>query len=365
MSPKHRRRPVLVRTSLIGLLALALAAAGAAASTTHNHSKPAAKPGPPLRAAGTARGKLIGSAVDTDVLANEAGYRAVLAREFSSVTPENVMKWQLVEPQQGVTDYAGADGLVRFAEQHHQLVRGHTLVWHSQLPGWLSEDAFTTDELARILRQHIVDEASHFRGRIYAWDVVNEPFNEDGTVRDTIWSRTLGPDYIAEALRLAHAADPHAKLYINDFNLESIGPKSDAMYALVQDLLARHVPIDGIGFQGHLGIQFGFPGNLTENLQRFAALGLDVAFTEADVRMILPVTDEKLAMQADYYARMMRSCVAVRRCVSFTVWGFTDAHSWVPGFFTGQGAATLFDEDLNPKPAYFAVRDVLLHPRAG
>jgi endo-1,4-beta-xylanase len=365
MNPRLRgRRRVLARTGLIGLLALALAGAGTATSGITDRGKPGRASGPPLRAAALPSRKLIGSAVDTDALANEADYRTVLAREFSSVTAENVMKWQLVEPQQGVTDYAAADELVRFARRNRQSVRGHTLVWHNQLPSWLSEESFSREELAQIMRRHIVDEASHFRGKIDEWDVVNEPFNEDGTPRDTIWRRTLGPDYIAQALRLAHNADPNAKLYLNDFNLESIGPKSNAMYELVRELKARHVPIHGVGFQGHLGIQFGFPGTLAANLQRFADLGVDVAITEADVRMVLPVTDEKLAQQADYYERMVRACLAVRRCVSFTVWGFTDAHSWVPGFFAGQGAATLYDENLNPKPAYFAVRDALLHSRA-
>jgi endo-1,4-beta-xylanase len=306
-----------------------------------------------------AKRPLVGTAVDTNALANDAEYRAAIAREFNSVTPENVMKWETVEPQRGVTDYTAAEALVRFARVHQQAVRGHTLVWHNQLPSWLTSGTFTNEELEAILRRHIFEEAGHFRGRLYAWDVVNEAFNEDGTLRDTIWLRALGPQYIAKAFRWAHEADPHAKLYYNDYNLESIGPKSDAALALVQQLKAQGVPIDGVGFQGHLGIQYPYPDTFGANLQRFAAAGVDVAITEADVRMILPVTPEKLATQATYFANMMRSCVAVRQCVSFTLWGFTDRYSWVPGFFDGQGAATPFDESLRPKPAYFALRDAL------
>jgi endo-1,4-beta-xylanase len=307
-----------------------------------------------------AKRPLVGTAVDTTALANDADYRGAIAREFNSVTPENVMKWETVEPQQGVTDYTAADALLRFARANHQIVRGHTLVWHSQLPSWLTSGTFTNEQLEAILRRHIFEEAGHFRGRMYAWDVVNEAFNEDGTLRDTIWLRALGPDYIAKAFRWAHEADPHAKLYYNDYNLESIGPKSDAALALVGQLKAQGVPIDGVGFQGHLGIQYPYPDTFGENLKRFAAAGVDVAITEADVRMILPVTPEKLATQATYFGNMMRSCVAVRRCVSFTLWGFTDRYSWVPGFFAGEGAATPFDESLRPKPAYFALRDALL-----
>jgi endo-1,4-beta-xylanase len=306
---------------------------------------------------------LVGTAVDMSALANDATYKAAIAREFNTVTPENVMKWETIEPQQGVTDFSQGDALVRFARANRQAVRGHTLVWHSQLPTWLTSGTFTNEQLEAILRRHIFEEAGHFRGRIYAWDVVNEAFNEDGTLRDTIWLRALGPDYIAKAFIWAHKADPHARLYYNDYNLESIGPKSDAALALVKQLKARHVPIDGVGFQGHLGIQYPYPDTFGDNLQRFAAAGFDVAITEADVRMVLPVTPEKLATQATYFGDMMRSCVAVRRCVTFTLWGFTDKYSWVPGFFAGEGAATPLDEAFQPKPAYFALRDALA--RAG
>ena len=178
---------------------------------------------------------LIGTAVNTDLLGSDATYTRILDREFNSVTPENAMKWESVEAQRGVLDFSAADRLVAHARAHRQIVRGHTLVWHSQLPAWLTSGTFTNDELEAILHKHITDEVSHFRGRIYAWDVVNEAFNEDGTLRDTIWLRQLGPGYIAKAFRWAHQADPHAKLYYNDYNLESIGPKSDAALALVQE----------------------------------------------------------------------------------------------------------------------------------
>ena len=312
-----------------------------------------------LRSGGDARNKLIGTAVNTTVLRTDPGYRDFLAREFSSVTPENVMKWQVVEPQRGKPDYTAADQLVQFAQANNQAVRGHTLVWHKQLPAWLAAGGFSSSDLADLLHAHIGDEVSHFAGEIYAWDVVNEPFNDDGSWRNSIWYQAMGSDYVAMALQWAHEADPSAKLYLNDYSTEGIGAKSDAMYALAADLLARGVPLDGVGFQAHLGLQYGFPDSLTANLQRFADLGLDVAITEADVRMPLPADSGKLARQADYFGRLLASCLAVDRCVSFTVWGFDDSHSWVPGAFQGQGAATLLDEAFAPKPAYDALRDAL------
>jgi endo-1,4-beta-xylanase len=341
-----------IRVSVIVAALLVLIAAPAALGKGHDDG---------LR--DLAKRPLIGTAVDMNALANDPTYEKAIGREFNTVTPENVMKWETVEPQQGVTDFSQGDALVRFARANHQAVRGHTLVWHNQLPTWLTSGTFTNAQLEAILRRHIFQEAGHFRGRIYAWDVVNEAFNEDGTLRDTIWLRALGPDYIAKAFTWAHQADPHAKLYYNDYNLESIGPKSDAALALVRQLQSRGVPIDGVGFQGHLGIQYPYPDTFGDNLARFAAAGVDVAITEADVRMVLPVTPEKLAAQATYFGNMMRSCVAIRRCVTFTLWGFTDRYSWVPGFFAGEGAATPLDEDFRPKPAYFALRDALARRR--
>jgi endo-1,4-beta-xylanase len=350
-SGSHRRVGAWV-SALVVVLGMLVAAPAAPAGNGHQRG---------LR--DLARRPLIGTAVDMGALASDPTYKAAIGREFNVVTPENVMKWDTVEPQQGVTDFSQGDALVRFARANHQAVRGHTLVWHSQLPTWLTSGTFTPDQLRDILRRHIFEEAGHFRGRIYAWDVVNEAFNEDGTLRPTIWLNALGPGYIADAFRWAHQADPHAKLYYNDYNLESIGPKSDAALALVNQLKAQHVPIDGVGFQGHLGIQYPYPDTFGDNLARFAAAGVDVAITEADVRMVLPVTPEKLATQATYFGAMMRSCVAVRRCVSFTLWGFTDKYSWVPGFFAGEGAATPLDEQFQPKPAYFALRDALAKRR--
>ncbi len=297
-----------------------------------------------------------GTAVDMGVLPNDAQYRSTVAREFSSVTAENVMKWEVVEPQRGQYDWSQADALVEFARQNGQKVRGHTLVWHSQLPTWINETDFTPDELRAILKQHVMDEAGHFRGRIYEWDVVNEAFNEDGTLRDSIWLRALGPGYIADAFRWAHEADPNAKLFYNDYTIEGIGAKSDAVYALAQQLLSEGVPIQGIGLQSHLGVQYDFPNQYQENLQRFADLGLQLAITEADVRMPLPVDTTKLQAQANGFSGLLEGCLLVKSCKSFTLWGFTDAHSWVPGFFPGEGAATPLDEQYQPKPAWLVLQ---------
>ncbi|BCJ43925.1 beta-xylanase [Actinoplanes ianthinogenes] len=340
---------------IAAFLAVSLAVAGSTPASAH----PGADDGS-LRAAARGTDVRVGTAVDMAALAADAPYKAAVAREFDTVTPENVMKWEVVEPQPGVYDWTAADQLVAFAQKNRQLVRGHTLVWHNQNPSWLTEANYTPDQLRALLRKHILDEVGHFKGKVWAWDVANEVFNEDGTLRDTIWLRALGPDYIADAFRWAHQADPKALLFLNDYNNEGVNAKSDAYYALVKQLRSQGVPVHGYGIQGHLAVQYGFPDTVLANVQRFDKLGLKTAFTEVDVRMLLPADTAKVQAQAEGFNRLLRACLLVKHCVSYTVWGFTDKYSWVPGVFSGEGSATLTDENLQPKPAYHALRETFL-----
>jgi endo-1,4-beta-xylanase len=300
-----------------------------------------------------AQGRYFGSAANEGHF-SDSSYSSILGSQFGAVTPENSMKWDTVEPSQGQFNFGPGDQVVSFAQQHDQIVRGHNLVWHSQLPSWVS--SLPTSQVKAAMDNHITQEVSHYKGEIYAWDVVNEPFNDDGSYRSDVFSQAMGNEgYIAEALRTAHAADPNAKLYLNDYNIEGSGAKADAMYQLASDLKAQGVPLDGIGFETHLAIQYGFPSGMEANLQRFANLGLDVAITELDVRMTLPDDSTKDATQSSYYSQVVGACLAVSRCVGITVWGFTDKYSWVPDTFSGQGAACLWDENYQTKPDYDAV----------
>ena len=351
------------RSLLIGALGLsaALATPAAAVAASGPSDVPgASQQGDSLRALGANIGLRIGTAVNTDQLGSNAAYTSITNSQFSTVTPENVMKWQLVEPTQGTYDWSAADRLVASAEANHQLVRGHTLVWYNQLPDWLTAAApsMSPDQLRDILHKHITDEVSHFKGKIWQWDVVNEAFNDDGTLRNIIWLQKLGPGYIGDAFRWAHEADPQAKLFYNDYNIEFTGAKSNAVYAFVKNLQAQGVPIDGVGFQTHLDTQYPLP-DLQNNLQRFADLGLDVAETEVDVRTTLPVTATEQSAQVAAYSQTLQACIAVRACISYTVWGFGDAYSWVPGVFQGEGAADIYDENLQPKPEYYALQQDL------
>ncbi|MFJ6306698.1 endo-1,4-beta-xylanase [Streptomyces althioticus] len=375
-------RPFRFATVALATAALALPLLGGSASAAspagpkappHAHGSHA-----PLRAAAP-EGFVIGTAVAggghhleqdyPDPFTYDKEYRKVLGREFSSVSPENQMKWDYIHPERDRYDFKQADAIVEFARKNHQVVRGHTLLWHSQNPAWLEEGDFTKAELRGILREHITKVVGRYKGKIQQWDVANEIFDDQGNLRtqENIWIRELGPEIVADAFRWAHKADPKAKLFFNDFNVESVNAKSDAYYALVKDLLKQRVPVHGFSVQGHLSTRYGFPGDLADNLHRFDALGLETAVTELDVRMDVPEgslpTPAQEKQQAEYYQRMLEACLDVEGCNSFTIWGFTDKYSWVPVFFEGEGFATVMTEDFDRKPAYYALRDTLKDAR--
>ncbi|MFI6131557.1 endo-1,4-beta-xylanase [Micromonospora sp. NPDC051141] len=363
-----------------GLVAVATAAAlNAVPATAGRPYDPTAQS---LRALAQRHGLYVGTAVDMAALDNtaEPRYRELVGSEFSTVTAENVMKWESLEPTRGTYDWGPADELVAFARQHHQRVRGHVLVWHNQLPAWLTsgveDGSIDTAELRRILRDHITAVVRHFRGQIWQWDVVNEAVSDPWDTPSTLhykgfWAEHLGPGYIADAFRWARAADPNALLFYNDYNIEAFGSgnpaddKTQFVYEMARDLRARGVPIDGVGSQGHLGTQYGNYDTLqvAAALRKFAGLGLATAFTEVDVRSQLTAgvqagdsaeINPRLQASAANFSTLLRACLAERHCLSFTLWGFTDKHSWVPGAFSDppEGLATVYDENYQPKRSY-------------
>jgi endo-1,4-beta-xylanase len=313
-----------------------------------------------LASAAASSGRYFGAALDPAHL-DEKPYRGLAATQLGSVTPENQMKWGVVEPVRGSFNWRGADELVAFAEAHGQKVRGHTLVWHSQLPPWLINGEFSKEEIKDLMVAHIAAEAGRYKGKIYAWDVVNEPFTDDGAWRSSIFFEAMGPDYVAIALKAARAADPDAKLYINDYNVETDGPKMRALYDLVASLKAAGAPIDGVGLQSHL-VAGAAPADISTIMQKFASLGVDVAVTELDLRLRLPANDRSLAAQAADYAFIAAACRATPRCVGVTTWGITDDYSWIPSRFSGYGAALPFDENYQPKPTVPAMIEALTKP---
>ena len=329
-----------------------------------------------LRSLAADIGLRIGSAIIPQDIETPS-FAAIASSQFSVVTPGNAMKWEVVEPTEGTFDWSQADQLVAFARANHQLVRGHTLLWHSQLPTWLTagvaNGTISNAQLTNLLHQHITTEVSRYKGKIWQWDVANEFFTDTNPSQinpNDFWISHLGPGIIGQAFVWAHQADPHALLCYNDYNIageDGSNAKSDAAFAWLKQELAAGIPISCVGDQGHLDTQFGFSGQLMQqDLARFASLGLKVAITEADVRTFVnnatdQVPTDHLATfaQPEEESQMLQACLAVRQCISFTVWGFTDADSWVPGFFAGEGYATIYDVKQQPKQAYIDMQSDL------
>jgi endo-1,4-beta-xylanase len=296
-----------------------------------------------------------GCAVDAHAL-DAPGYAEAIAALFTVITAENAMKFAPLRPNRGTFDFAPADRVMEFAKQRDMAVRGHTLACHNQLAEWVGE--VPAGERAGILRDHIATVVGRYRGRIEQWDVVNEALDDEAQLRRSPWFEAMGVDYIASAFHWAHEADPQARLFLNDYNVEDVCAKSDAYYELAQRLLAEGVPLHGFGAQCHRVVGDP-PTSMRENLQRFADLGLEVALTEVDVRIPVagtePPSEAQLLAQADDYRAIVEAAAAVPRCTSFVLWGLSDAHSWIPHTFEGFGAAHVLDGSLRPKPAFAAV----------
>lgn len=311
------------------------------------------KPPTTLRGWADQRKLAVGAAVAIPALDTDEDYREVLAREFNAVVAENAMKWDATEPQQGSFTFADGDKLVDFAAQNKMRVRGHTLVWHQQLPDWVSKGDWTKETLSEVLRQHVTNVVSHYKGKVYAWDVVNEAIGDNGDIRGSVWSNVIGPEYIEIAFRAAREADPDALLFYNDYGAEMISPKADAVYNLVKDLKERGVPIDGVGMQMHTTLEdYVDPLSLQMNIKRLAELGLVVHITEMDVRIPEKFTPEEAEAQAKIYGDVLRGCLAEEACQAILVWGVDDNHSWIPQQYPGMGAGLIFDTAYQPKAPY-------------
>ncbi|MGW4115864.1 endo-1,4-beta-xylanase [Actinosynnema sp. NPDC004786] len=304
-----------------------------------------------LKDAAAATGRVFGAVVPAGLL-DVADYTKALDQEFGQVTPENEMKWNVVERVRGKFDYAAADRLVDYAESRGMAVRGSVLAWHSQLPGWVINIS-SGAELLTALREHIAGVAGHFRGRVDYWNVVNEAFGDSGARRNSVFQERIGDRWVEEAFLAAEAADPTAKLCYNDYYTDGFGPKSDAVYGLVRDFIARGVPIDCVGFQGYFTSDHRVPADMAENLRRFADLGVDVHLTE------LNVTGSG-ETQAKEYAVAVSACLAVPRCTVITVGGVTDKYYW-----NAAKTPLLIDADYGRKPAYFSVLDALNEAATG
>jgi endo-1,4-beta-xylanase len=297
---------------------------------------------------------------------------AIVSAQFNATTPENALKWASLHPRPGTYDFAAADQYVAFGERHSMFIVGHTLVWHNQTPPWVFQDAsgnpVSRDTLLARLRDHIHTVVGRYRGRIKGWDVVNEALNDDGTLRPTPWLRIIGEDYIAQAFRFAHEADPDAELYYNDYSLEN-APKRRGALALIERLKAAGVPIAGVGLQGHDRLDWPTAAQQDSTIAAFAALGVHVMITELDIDVLPPdqnpysdslpdALQTALARRyAELFAVYRRHADAVTRV---TFWGVSDGDSWLNNWPVRgrRNYPLLFDRQHRPKPAFDAVLGV-------
>lgn len=325
---------------------------------------------------------LIGTAINTpQIEEKDSGAARLIPQQFSALTPENIMKAQLIQPGWETYNFDLADKLVAYAQKNNLKINGHTLIWHSQLPLFMHnmQDA---DSVRRYFENHITTVASRYDGKVYSWDVVNEALNEDGTMRNSIFLQKLGDDYIVEAFRLAQKAAPHTRLYYNDYNIEQPKKRAGAI-ALIKKIQAAGVRIDGVGIQGHWNIANVPMQDIEQSIKEFSALGIEVMFTELDLSVlpnplknntadvsttaayndnINPYTrglpDSVAQAQAKAYADLFKLFLKYKKNVSrITFWGVDDGQSWLNNFpVRGRtNYALLFDRQYHPKPAFYSV----------
>ncbi len=311
---------------------------------------------------------------------------ALIKAQFNTISPENVLKWEVVHPEPGTYNFSPADQYVEFGEQNHMFIIGHTLVWHSQVPKWVFEDkdgkAVSRKVLLQRMREHIQKVVGRYKGRINGWDVVNEALNEDGTLRQSPWMKIIGEDYIEKAFRYAHEADPKAQLYYNDYSVENEAKRKGAL-ALVKKLKEQGVPITGVGLQDHVSLDSPTAEEVDTTIGELGKLGMKVVITELDVDVLpwpgtnltadvsmhaaadpkfnpypngLPdAVQQALAKRyADLFRTYAKHCGVVTRV---TFWGVTDKDSWKNNWPI-RGRANyplLFDRNGQPKPAFDAV----------
>ncbi|MGA3019513.1 MAG: endo-1,4-beta-xylanase, partial [Bryobacteraceae bacterium] len=351
----------------LNVLALAAAMpAGSNALLSALDLQVSTRTGSGLRDLAAPPGLLIGAAADAPYFA-DPNYAQALGREYSLIVPENDLKFAETEPALNQFSFCAADQLLAFARANAMKMRGHNLVWAPYLPGWLTSGNYSGAQTAGILQDHISAVVGRYKGELVDWDVVNEaesntaPYGLDET---SYWYKQLGGSYLDMAFQWAHAADPDAKLFYNDYGGEGLGAKSDAIYALVQGMISRGVPINGVGLEMHLTLQ-GAPseGDISANMARLGALGLEVHVSEMDVRLAVDTNGHAsaadLASQATLYQNVLAACQANSNCTAFLTWGVTDLHSWIPGSFPGYGAGLLLDEQYHSKPAYTSVSAAL------
>ncbi len=294
-----------------------------------------------------------------------------ISNNFNLCVAENEMKIDQIEPSQNGFNFGAANDLVQYAQNQQMAVRGHTLVWHQQVPEWISKDGknndkkWTRDQLLEIMKNHITKCVKQFGSKVMEWDVVNETLDDDQSIvrtqpngyqlrKESVWVKVIGEDFIDSAFVYAHRANPNLKLYLNDYDCEFSGvAKTTALYNLAKRLKDKGIPIDGVGLQCHLKVNNFSKSKLNQTVKRYAEIGLNCIFTEIDIA-ISSISSSELTKQAEVFSQIAEVWLKNDNCPHMVVWGINDKYSWVSG-----SHAVLFDENNTGKPAYKAVQTTL------
>jgi endo-1,4-beta-xylanase len=316
-----------------------------------------------------------GTFFDTGVYDSGDIYNQTIINNYNILVTGNEMKFVSLEPKQGVFDFSKSDMFVDYAQKYNMKVRGHTLCWHTQLPGFINagltngiaNGTFTRASLMAILKNHINTVVSRYKGKLHQWDVVNEAIDvtTPSGLRENIWQQIIGNDYIDSAFVWANRADPSAKLYLNDYGVEFNGTtKANAIFNYIQGMRMRNIPITGVGLQCHFTVNTINFTTFDSNLKRYAINGLEAIVTELDIKILdtnyTANANLQLTNQANDYKNLIQVCLNNPNCRTFVTWGFTDAISWIPAQTNYiYGHALVFDESYKPKPAYTAMLNEL------
>lgn len=305
----------------------------------------------------------MGASVNVNLMKTNAKYYGVVTKEYNSITAENAMKFGALHPAQNSFSWADADYLVDYAIATGKRVHGHTLNWYTSLPSWVTNFSGDSAAWEDLLKTHIQTVVSHFKGKVSSWDVVNEAFNDDGTLRNSIWVQHLGADYIARCFQYAHEADPNALLFYNDYGHEYSSAKRTAIANMISSFKSRGIPIDGIGMQFHITYTQS-DANITAAMNMAAATGLKVHISELDIRLndakdqnlvLTQTLADQQAARYKYVVKTYNSIVPAAQQYGITTWNVGDADSWVPGWLKAPDYPLPFDRNYLRKPAYRAI----------
>jgi endo-1,4-beta-xylanase len=308
----------------------------------------------------------IGTAIDFSEFRADPLYKSLAQKQFNSITAENIFKAEYLHPEPILFNWTEADTLAAFCQNNNIRLHGHTLIWHQQLPQWILDYQGSTADWEQLMKVHIQTIVSHFKNKVTAWDVVNEAFNEDGTLRNSIWKQKIGVGYIEKAFLFAREADPNALLFYNDYNLESNPSKRNGVLSLLNNLRNRGVKVDGIGIQMHISTLYPEPTQIANALQEIADDAYKIHVSEFDISVNplgkdIVLSEALLNEQANLLGKVVLNYNQVPKQYQYgiTFWGISDRNSWIRNFYNREDYPLLYDDNYLPKPCYCKLIKIL------